>query len=167
MHSRNLDEAIEAVTKVYCPHTVEVVGPPPEIDAVLEIDHPTSQPLVTLSYSAPVKINAPNFSRLFLMMRCSSGAAATLQERRSAEWHKGQTMPFSAGFNTQLWFDRSFVQRSVRLDTDKLELNARGGWAVRSTSRCGLPCALSRRSWSTCGAGPCPISGRARNAVYR
>lgn len=121
MRTRNLDEAIDAVSKVYCPHTVEVMGPLGEIDAFLEINHPTSQPLVSLSYSAPVKIDAQNFSRLFLMMGCESGAAATTQERRAAEWSKGQTMPFSAGFETQLWFDRAFVQRSVRLDTGKLE----------------------------------------------
>ena len=30
-------------------------------------------------------------------------------------------MPFSADFDTKLWFDRAFLQRSVRLDTDKLE----------------------------------------------
>jgi AraC-like DNA-binding protein len=120
MRTRNLDEAIDAVTKVYCPHTVEIVGPVRDIDACLEVEHPTSQPLVTLSYSAPVKIDALNFPRLFLMMRCASGAAATVQGRRSAEWRKGQTMPFSAGLDTQLWFDRDFVQRSIRLDMDKL-----------------------------------------------
>ncbi|MBX9842207.1 MAG: AraC family transcriptional regulator [Xanthobacteraceae bacterium] len=122
MRTRNLDEAIDAVSKVYCPHTVEVMGPIGEVDAFLEVNHPTSQPLVSLSYSVPVKIDAQNFSRLFLMMGCASGAAATTQERRSAEWGKGQTMPFSAGFETQLWFDRAFVQRSVRLDTDRLEV---------------------------------------------
>jgi AraC-like DNA-binding protein len=121
VRTRNLDEAIDAVSKVYCPHTVEVMGPIGEMDAFLEVNHPTSQPLVSLSYSAPVKIDAQNFSRLFLMMGCDSGAAATTQERRSAEWSKGQTMPFSAGFETKLWFDRAFVQRSVRLDMDKLE----------------------------------------------
>ena len=121
MRTRNLDEVIDAVTKVYCPHTVEVLGPARDIDAFLEVNHPTSQPLVSLSYSAPVKIDALNFSRLFLMMHCASGAAATTQEHRAAEWRKGQTMPFSAGFDTRLWFDRAFVQRSVRLDMDKLE----------------------------------------------
>src|ERR1700704_526967 len=30
-------------------------------------------------------------------------------------------MTFSAGFDTQLWFDGAFVQKSVRLDADKLE----------------------------------------------
>jgi AraC-like DNA-binding protein len=121
MRTRDLDEAIDAVSRVYCPHTVKVVGPVGEIDAFLDIAHPTSQPLVSLSYSAPVKIDAMNFSRLFLMMHCERGAAVTIQERRTAEWRQGQTMPFSAGFDTKLWFDRAFVQRSVRLDIDKLE----------------------------------------------
>ena len=122
MRTRNLDEAIAAVSKVYCPHKVEVDGRVGDIDAFLEVTHPTSQPLVSLSYGAPVKIDALNFSRLFLMMHCERGSAATIQEHRSAEWSEGQTMPFSAGFDTQLWFDRAFVQRSVRLDIDKLEV---------------------------------------------
>jgi AraC-like DNA-binding protein len=121
MRTRNLDEAIDAVSKVYCPHTVEVVGPVGDIDALLEVAHPTSQPLVSLSYSVPVKIDALNFSRLFLMMHCARGTAATTQGRRSAEWSQGRTMPFSAGFDTRLWFDRAFLQRSLRLDIDKLE----------------------------------------------
>jgi hypothetical protein len=121
MRTRDLDEAIDAVTKVYCPHTVEVLGPSRSIDAFLKVDHPTTQPLVTLSYRARVKIDALNFPRLFLVMHCESGAAAATQENRAAEWQKGQTIPFSAGLTTRLWFDRPFVQRSVRLDMDKLE----------------------------------------------
>jgi AraC-like DNA-binding protein len=121
LRTRNLDEAIDAVTRVYCPHTVEIVGRARGIDAVLKVTHSTFQPLVNLSYSTPVKIDAQNFSRLFLMMHCASGAASTTQEHRTAEWKTGQTMPFSANFVTQLWFDRAFVQKSVRLDMDRLE----------------------------------------------
>jgi AraC-like DNA-binding protein len=118
---RNLDEAINAVTRVYCPHTIEVVGPARGIEAFLKVTHSTFQPLVGLSYSAPVKIDAQNMSRLFLMMHCARGAAATIQEHRTADWKTGQTIPFSANFDTQLWFDRAFVQQSVRLDMDRLE----------------------------------------------
>jgi AraC-like DNA-binding protein len=121
MRTRNLDEAIDAVTKVYCPHTIQVAGPARDLDAVLEVTRVTSQPLVELSYGVPVKIDAGNFPRLFLMMHCARGSAATSQEDQSAEWRRGQTVPFSAGFDTQLWFDRAFVQKSVRLDVDKLE----------------------------------------------
>jgi AraC-like DNA-binding protein len=121
MRTRNLDQAIDAVTKVYCPHTIEVVGPARDIDAFLEIAQPTSPTLVSLSYGARVKIDALNMSRLFLMMHCARGSAATTQEHRTAEWSKGQTIPFSAGFDTKLWFDATFVQRSIRVDMDKLE----------------------------------------------
>lgn len=71
MRTRNLDEAIDAVTKVYCPHTVEVVCRARDIDAFLEVKHSTFQPLVGLSYSTAVNIDAQNFSRLFLMMHCA------------------------------------------------------------------------------------------------
>jgi AraC-like DNA-binding protein len=121
MRTRNLDEAIDAVSKVYCPHAIKVVGPARNINAVLEIAHPTSQPLVWLSYSTAVDIDAGNFPELFLMMHCARGSASTTQEYRSAEWRSGQTMPFSAGFDTKLRFDRAFAQNSVRLDQDKLE----------------------------------------------
>jgi hypothetical protein len=46
LRTRNLDEAIDAVTRVYCPHTVEVVGRARGIDAFLKITHSTFQPLV-------------------------------------------------------------------------------------------------------------------------
>jgi hypothetical protein len=54
MRTRNLDEAIDAVTRIYCPHTIRVTGSARAIDAVLEVARPTSQPLVHLSYVAPV-----------------------------------------------------------------------------------------------------------------
>jgi AraC-like DNA-binding protein len=121
VRTRDLDEAIDAVTKVYCPHTIEVMGRARGIDALLNVRYSTFQPLVGLSYSASVKIDAQNMSRLFLMMHCARGAASTTQEYRKAEWKAGQTMPFSANFDTKLWFDRAFVQKSVRLDMDRLE----------------------------------------------
>jgi AraC-like DNA-binding protein len=120
MRTRNLDEAIDVVTKVYCPHTIDIVGRTREIDACLEVKHSTSQPLVGLSYSAAVNIDAQNFSRLFLMMHCARGAASTVQEHRTAEWRAGQTIPFSANFDTKLSFNPTFVQKSVRLDMDRL-----------------------------------------------
>src|ERR1700730_18213037 len=121
VRTRDLDEAIDAVTKVYCPHTIEVMGRARGIDALLNVRYSTFQPLVGLSYSTPVKIDAQNMSRLFLMMHCASGAASTTQEHRTGDWKTGQTMPFSANFDTKLWFDRAFMQKSVRLDMTLLE----------------------------------------------
>ena len=121
VRTRDLDEAIDAVTKVYCPHTIEVMGRARGIDALLNVRYSTFQPLVGLSYSAPVKIDAQNMSRLFLMMHCASGAASATQEHRTGDWKTGQTMPFSANFDTKLSFDRAFMQKSVRLDMNRLE----------------------------------------------
>jgi AraC-like DNA-binding protein len=121
LRTHDLDEAIDAVTSVYCPHTVDVLGRARGIGAFLQVTQSTFQPLVSLSYSAPVKIDAQNFSRLFLMMHCARGAASTDQENRTADWKSGQTMPFSANFDTKLWFDRAFMQKSIRLDFDRLE----------------------------------------------
>src|SRR5882672_8988926 len=121
VRTRDLDEAIDAVTKVYCPHTIEVMGRARGIDALLNVRYSTFQPLVGLSYSTPVKIDAQNMSRLFLMMHCASGAASTTQEHRTGDWKTGQTMPFSANFDTKLRFDRAFMQKSVRLDMNRLE----------------------------------------------
>jgi AraC-like DNA-binding protein len=41
LRTGDLDEAIEAVTRIYCPHTVEVVGRARGIDAFLKITHTT------------------------------------------------------------------------------------------------------------------------------
>jgi AraC-like DNA-binding protein len=121
MRTRDLDEAIDAVTKVYCPHTVHVNGSLRDLDVVLEVTRPTSQLLVELSYGAPVEIDAGNFPRLFLMMYCANGSGSTTQGEQSAEWCRGQTLPFSAGLETRLRFDRAFVQKSIRLNADRLE----------------------------------------------
>ncbi|MQA65249.1 MAG: helix-turn-helix domain-containing protein [Alphaproteobacteria bacterium] len=134
MRTRDLNEAIEAVSKVYCPHSVEVMGRERNIDVRLKVKHPTFQPVVELSYDARVKIDAKNFSRLFLMMHCARGAASTMQEKRTAEWRQGQTMPFSADVETRLWFDASFVQESVRLDMEKLEVQC-ARWLGRPLDR--------------------------------
>jgi AraC-like DNA-binding protein len=121
LRTRDLDQAIDAVTNVYCPHTVRVLGSGRRINAALDVVRSGIQPLVRLSYSTPVSIDAGNFPRLFLMMRCSRGSASARQGSRTIEWREGQTLPFSAGVGTTLNFDTAFEQNSVRLDIDRLE----------------------------------------------
>jgi hypothetical protein len=95
MRTRNLDEAIDAVSKVYCPHTVELTGRVWNTDAVPEVHHSaSSQPLVGLSYRAPVNIDAENSPRLFFMMHCARGSADTIQQNRSADWRCRQLCIF-------------------------------------------------------------------------
>jgi hypothetical protein len=57
MRTRNLDEAIDAVSKVCCPHAIEVVGRSRNINAVLHVSHAASRPL-SGSHSIAVKIDA-------------------------------------------------------------------------------------------------------------
>jgi AraC-like DNA-binding protein len=119
MRTQDLDEAIETVTRIFCPHTIEVVGRAQKVDVRIDVKHPTFQPVVELSYDANIRIDT-GFSH-FLMMHAGSGAASTLQEGRNAEWRQGQTMPFSAGLQTKLSLDQRCMQKCVRLDTEKLE----------------------------------------------
>jgi len=121
VRTRDIDVAVDAVSRVYCTHKAEVIGPARTIDARLDVMHPTMQPLVGLAYGAPVEIKAESFSGLFLMQRCVRGSALAMQQGHSAEWRQGQTIPLSAGLDTRLSFDGNYVQKSVRLDVDKLE----------------------------------------------
>jgi AraC-like DNA-binding protein len=121
VRTRDLDQAIEEVARVYCPHSVDVLGRARGIQAALDVIHPGDQPLVRLSYSTPVAIDAGSFPRLYLMMNCSRGAAAARQGSRRIEWRRGETVPLSAGLGTDLGFDTEFEQTTVRLDIDRLE----------------------------------------------
>jgi AraC-like DNA-binding protein len=121
MRTRNLDEATAAVTKVYCPHTTEIIGRKHALDIILDVERNKHVPLIRLSFNVPIKVDAQDFSHLFLMMHCSNGSACARQGTAMAEWRQGQTVPFSADIETRLRFDGAFVQRSIRLDLDKLE----------------------------------------------
>ncbi|WP_395680755.1 AraC family transcriptional regulator [Inquilinus sp.] len=120
MRTRDLDEAVEEVTKLFCPHTVAVLGRGRIIDARLEVKHAgTFRPVVELAYEAPVTIDT-DVSKL-LIMHCARGSAAAMQQGRTAEWRRGQTMPFSVGLETRLQLGPHFVAECVLLDIETLE----------------------------------------------
>jgi AraC-like DNA-binding protein len=121
MRTKNIDELVGAVSKVYCDHTVRVIGSARSFDGQLDVTSAASQPVVQLSYGAPVKVDAGEFTDLFLIKHCMRGAASAQQDGDIAEWRQGQTMILSAGRETELQFDHAFLQKSVRLDIDKLE----------------------------------------------
>lgn len=121
MRTRDIDQAIEAVSRVYCPHSIQIKGRSSGIDSVLEVMKPGRQPLIHLSYAAPVRIDAADFPRLFLAIFSTGGSGSAQQDRMRAEWRTGQTLLFSADTATQITFDRDFSQTSVKLDTDLLE----------------------------------------------
>jgi AraC-like DNA-binding protein len=118
----DLQEAIAAVSRVYCPHDVRVLESNRGIDAVLESSGANSRRVVTLRYAAPVKIDAGTFEDLLLFMTCVDGAAGATQGRHSVQWGRGRTVPLSPNVSSQLTFDRRFWQSSIRLNKDFVEL---------------------------------------------
>jgi AraC-like DNA-binding protein len=117
----DLQQAIAAVSEVYCPHDVRVLESNRGINAELEAFEAPRQRIISLRYSAPVKIDAGNFDNLLLFMTCVDGHADAAQGYSSVQWHKGQTLPLSPNVSSQLMFDRKFCQQSIRLDKDFLE----------------------------------------------
>ncbi|MBR0798324.1 AraC family transcriptional regulator [Bradyrhizobium jicamae] len=117
----DLQEAIAAVSRVYCPHDVKVLESNRGIDAVLESSGAAGRQIVTLRYAAPVKIDAGSFENLLLFMTCVDGAAEATQGRHSVQWGTGRTLPLSPNVPSRLAFDRRFWQSSIRLDKDFVE----------------------------------------------
>lgn len=121
VRTRDIDEAIAAVERVYCPHRVMPQGMVRNVDAELAVNRIGGQPIVYLRYSTPVTIDAGHFPDLLLMMSASAGAARVEQGHRACAWRAGQTMPLSPGRDTVLNFDRAFAQTSLRVEIERLE----------------------------------------------
>jgi AraC-like DNA-binding protein len=120
LRTADLDEAIDAVTRVYCRHSLHIHGSNRGASSELEVNRAGALRIVTLKYSAPVHIDA-DFKRLMLMMSCTSGSAWARQGRSEASWRSGQTLPMSPDVSSQLAFDAGFAQRSVRIDLALLD----------------------------------------------
>lgn len=121
MVTSDLEEAVAAVSRVYCPHELKVRGPEGTMSSTLEVVAGGVQPVVSLHYAAPVRIDAGNFENLLLVKTCRAGSASARQGAASLSFGRGQTIPLSPWAATLLDFDGSFVQRSVRLDVDRIE----------------------------------------------
>jgi AraC-like DNA-binding protein len=117
----DLAEAIAAVSKVYCPHEVKILGSNRGVRTNLAALERPQHSIVSLRYSAPVHIDAGNFDNLMLMMTCTDGSARAGQGRQKVAWRRGQTLPFSPNVRSHLAFERDFCQRSVRLDINAME----------------------------------------------
>ena len=121
LHTADLEEAIRAVSRVYCPHEVQVRGGARGLTSDLKVLHGGLQPLVSLRYSVPVRIDAGDFRGLMLMMSCVDGSASALQRSTTARWRRGQTLPLSPNVGSRLDFDNRFAQTSVRVDIERIE----------------------------------------------
>jgi AraC-like DNA-binding protein len=121
LHTADLDEAIDAVTRIYCPHSVHVHAGNSGVSSELEVSHAGALRIVDLKYSARVHIEAGDFDDLMLIMSCTSGWASARQGGSEASWMRGQTLPLCPDMPSQLDFDSDFAQRSVRIDLALLD----------------------------------------------
>lgn len=121
LRTADLDETIDAVTRIYCPHSIHIHGGNGGLFSELEVNRAGALGMVDLKYSARVHIDAGNFEGLMLMMSCTSGSARARQGRSEASWLSGQTVPMSPDVRSQLEFDADFAQRSVRIDLALLD----------------------------------------------
>ena len=121
LQTSNLTEAIDAVSRVYCSHEVEIRGGARDVSVTLDVIRRTAQPIVGLRYSTAVGIDLGNFPNLMLMMTCLNGSASASQASAQTTWHRQQTLPLSPDIPTRLEFDRSFAHRSIRVDIERLE----------------------------------------------
>src|SRR5258707_2442399 len=78
LRTSDLAEAIAAVSRIYCPHEVEIRGSNRGVNAELEVIHVGIQPVVRLRYSTPVRIDAGEFRQLLLMLICVDGLATVV-----------------------------------------------------------------------------------------
>jgi AraC-like DNA-binding protein len=121
LRTADLDEAIDAVTRIYCPHSVHVHGGNRGLSSELEVSQAGPLRIVDLKYSARVDIEACDFEGLMLMMSCTGGRASARQGRSEASWLRGQTLPLSPNMASQLEFESNFAQRSARIDLALLD----------------------------------------------
>jgi AraC-like DNA-binding protein len=121
LRTSDLSEAVDAVSRVYCPHEVEILGRSGSDFTTLEVVRGGAQPVVRLMYPSRVKIDAGYFPRLMLMQTCVDGSATVVQGDVRVACRRSQTLPLSPGLHTRMEFDGRFAQTSVRLDIQRLE----------------------------------------------
>lgn len=63
----DLAEAVDAVSRVYCPHEVEIRRSDRPVNATLKVIRGRAQPVVGLRYPTPLRIHAGDFRHLMLM----------------------------------------------------------------------------------------------------
>src|SRR6266705_81361 len=97
LRTSDLSEAVDAVSRVYCPHEIEIRGSSRRDITTLEVVRGGVQPVIRLMYPSPVRIDAGDFPRLMLCrpvlmarrrwFRAMSGLAAVATRRCRCREH--------------------------------------------------------------------------------
>lgn len=113
--TRDLDEAVSAVSGVYCPHTLTLAPRARAVSARLRAETGASLGHVRLEYGAAVDVDAHSLQGITLVMHAVRGGASVLQPRGRTPWRAGQTVIVSGGQDTRYRFDAMFAQSTLRL----------------------------------------------------
>ncbi|YCK79939.1 AraC family transcriptional regulator (plasmid) [Arthrobacter sp. D3-18] len=110
------DEAIKAVSGVYCPHQLMLDRRATTVSTRLRADVSHSFAQVGLEYGARADVDADDLDNLILVMHAVRGTGSVRQQDQELQWKAGQTVTVSGGRPTRFSFDAIFAQSSLRLD---------------------------------------------------
>jgi len=121
IRTADLDEIVNAVSRVYCPHEIRFCGSNRGELASFEVIHGGIQPVVSFAYPTAIEVDAGRFPSLLLMQTCIEGGITIAQGDASVRLQRGRTVPMSPGLSTQIYHGGRYAQRSVRLDIERAE----------------------------------------------
>ncbi|MER5670697.1 helix-turn-helix transcriptional regulator [Pseudonocardia alni] len=116
VETNDVDEAIGAVQRVYCPHELSLDPRARTIATRLHAQDGQGPAQVSLEYGARVRIDAGNLDGITLVMHSTRGVGRVRQRRDHVEWSGGHTVVVSGNHATGFEFDPMFAQTSLRLD---------------------------------------------------
>lgn len=110
------EEAVSAVSRVYCPHELLMTKGPSQRSTRLRAEPGHAMARVTLEYGAAVTVDAGDLQNLILVMRSSKGSGRVAQGQSEVDFGGGQTVAVAGNRATQFSFDPDFQQSTVRLN---------------------------------------------------
>ena len=119
--TQDLDEAMELVRSVYCPHDLVLGAGQRRINTQLSVERAQNTAIVQLAYGADVVVDAGHFDDIFLVMKCLSGWGQVVQDGERMQWGGGNILPVSTNRPTQFEFSAAFEQISIRPDKQRLQ----------------------------------------------
>lgn len=114
--TKDREEAVSAVSRVYCPHQLQLDRHARSVTTRLRADSGDGVAHVALEYGARAEVDAESLNGLTLVMHAVRGTATVWQPGQEVQWHGGQTIAVSGNHPTQYVFDGMFAQSTLRLD---------------------------------------------------
>ncbi|MFI7699992.1 AraC family transcriptional regulator [Nonomuraea sp. NPDC049480] len=121
--TRDQDEAVSAVSRVYCPHDLQLDRRTRSATTRLRAGAGEGMAYVALEYGAKADVDAGALEGLTLVMHAVRGTGTVRQRGRKVEWRGGQTVVVSGNQPTLYTFGASFAQSTVRLDPADIRLH--------------------------------------------